>query len=658
MAAQIEELQYRLRGIDEVSGPAKKASASLRQLGSQAQRSSIQMNQFGGAFTGAGKDMRKFALGGLQQAGYQIGDFAVQVANGTSRMQAFGQQAPQLLQIFGPLGAVAGAAVAVFAAFGVAAEKSSGASEKLSDKVKRLNEELEIFSDIAAMELQATMFDAADAVLKKWTPVLDLIKNANAEQLAKDIEAFKISLLPEDIEDQKTALEDIVKKSFAATSNINDQVAARTTAQQQLSQIAATERIINQLNGQTKEELQESFLTTVNRLKFLKLMTPELAGQLASFAQQMGIQSDIKEMMMDEITAQGKKLRNISGITSEMAYEDALMGQAVAKNEQSLELEANRKRDHEALRETLKREDDLFSLAVTKNAQSLALEQQRLSTHEAMALAMLKTRFSEEDKLMSQSLVADQQALNKIISDQNKAKREAAAAAKVADPLKDLQERIKLEQSLFGATEARRQVQEAIFQSERQYTPQQIADAEKLVSVFEAQKARLEQVKSISQSVGQSFENAFMSAVDGSQSVGDAFRNMAREIIKELFRIFVVKRITGFITGAIESAFTVPNVAAPSFAGGGYTGSGPRSGGVDGKGGFNAILHPNETVIDHTKGQGGGQVVVNQTINVSTGVQQTVRTEIKSLMPQIAESAKSAVMDAKRRGGSYGRSFA
>jgi hypothetical protein len=38
-------------------------------------------------------------------------------------------------------------------------------------------------------------------------------------------------------------------------------------------------------------------------------------------------------------------------------------------------------------------------------------------------------------------------------------------------------------------------------------------------------------------------------------------------------------------------------------------------------------------------------------------VQQTVRNEIKQLMPQIAESAKSAVVDAKRRGGSYGRAF-
>ena len=46
----------------------------------------------------------------------------------------------------------------------------------------------------------------------------------------------------------------------------------------------------------------------------------------------------------------------------------------------------------------------------------------------------------------------------------------------------------------------------------------------------------------------------------------------------------------------------------------------------------------------------GGAVTVNQTINISTGVQQTVRTEIKSLMPMIADNAKSAVLDAKRRG--------
>lgn len=41
----------------------------------------------------------------------------------------------------------------------------------------------------------------------------------------------------------------------------------------------------------------------------------------------------------------------------------------------------------------------------------------------------------------------------------------------------------------------------------------------------------------------------------------------------------------------------------PGFDGGGFTGGGSRSGGLDGKGGFMAMLHPQETVVDHASGQ-------------------------------------------------------
>ncbi len=57
------------------------------------------------------------------------------------------------------------------------------------------------------------------------------------------------------------------------------------------------------------------------------------------------------------------------------------------------------------------------------------------------------------------------------------------------------------------------------------------------------------------------------------------------------------------VTGIVDAG---PVAYGGSFAGGGFTGSGPRSGGLDGMGGFPAILHPNETVIDHAAGQNGG----------------------------------------------------
>jgi hypothetical protein len=50
---------------------------------------------------------------------------------------------------------------------------------------------------------------------------------------------------------------------------------------------------------------------------------------------------------------------------------------------------------------------------------------------------------------------------------------------------------------------------------------------------------------------------------------------------------------------------STPNLL-PSFAGGGFTGASSRSGGIDGRGGFPAILHPNEVVTDLTRNRGGG----------------------------------------------------
>ena len=114
---------------------------------------------------------------------------------------------------------------------------------------------------------------------------------------------------------------------------------------------------------------------------------------------------------------------------------------------------------------------------------------------------------------------------------------------------------------------------------------------------------------------------------------------------------------------------TIDNKDLRSFDGGGFTGRGSRSAGVDGKGGFPAILHPNETVTDHTKSinkkrnerentnEENNSIVVNQTINVTTGVQQTVRAEIVQLMPQIAQAAKGAVADARLRGGNFSKAM-
>ena len=176
-------------------------------------------------------------------------------------------------------------------------------------------------------------------------------------------------------------------------------------------------------------------------------------------------------------------------------------------------------------------------------------------------------------------------------------------------------------------------------------------------------------VSSFANNTMNSFTTGFTNAITGAEKFSDAIRNMAKNVIDDLIRMAVQYYITQQIFGAIVVAFspapkgmdgttagprTGPQV--PDFNGGGFTGYGARAGGVDGRGGFPAILHPNESVIDHTKGGGGGITIV-QNINVTTGVQQTVRAEIANLLPQISNAAKSAVADARMRGGGFSKAM-
>ena len=174
----------------------------------------------------------------------------------------------------------------------------------------------------------------------------------------------------------------------------------------------------------------------------------------------------------------------------------------------------------------------------------------------------------------------------------------------------------------------------------------------------------------------QEFGDGFTDAITGAQNFADAMKGVAKSVIDSLIRMAIQKMIIDKLFGGFMSMFG-PQQSTTNFAtdpnnilnykpppipsglnleGGGFTGYGSRSGGLDGRGGFMAMLHPNETVIDHTKGSGGG-VVIQQTINVTTGVQQTVRAEIATLMPQIAQATKAAVADARMRGGNFSKSM-
>lgn len=167
--------------------------------------------------------------------------------------------------------------------------------------------------------------------------------------------------------------------------------------------------------------------------------------------------------------------------------------------------------------------------------------------------------------------------------------------------------------------------------------------------------------------------DSLAAGITGAADFADAMKAMAKSVVDSLIKMLIQKYIVDAAFGFITSSFGT--------GGTGSTGSGATSGGGLGMGqGYSntaAIGGPvfqgertlvgergpeifvpnaNGSIIPNHK-LGGDGVTINQTINVTTGVQQTVRAEIATLMPQIASAAKGAVADARQRGGGFSKAL-
>lgn len=123
----------------------------------------------------------------------------------------------------------------------------------------------------------------------------------------------------------------------------------------------------------------------------------------------------------------------------------------------------------------------------------------------------------------------------------------------------------------------------------------QIVDRDVRDRALEQLKKDFEDLPSIANDATDSIRSAFDGLFDDPQA---ALENLG----KELMRMALYAQLAQSMPGVFGAGGILPLM---SFDGGGYTGSGSRTGGVDGRGGFPAVLHPNETVIDHTRASGG-----------------------------------------------------
>jgi hypothetical protein len=161
----------------------------------------------------------------------------------------------------------------------------------------------------------------------------------------------------------------------------------------------------------------------------------------------------------------------------------------------------------------------------------------------------------------------------------------------------------------------------------------------------------------------QSAEEVFVNFLE---SVADALMDAAKQMIAQYIAIGVARMIAGLGGGGAPGGFAptgplaavgninpMPTSFVPSFAGGGFTGSGARSGGLDGQGGFMAMLHPRESVIDHTRPGATGSST-NVVVNVDASGNSKVSGDggqAEQLGRVVSQAVQAELIRQKRPGG-------
>lgn len=587
-----ERLVFELLAVD-------RATAPLKAVQTQLDNTTAATKRLGNQTAGTTKDFRKFALGGLQQAGFQIGDFAVQIANGTNKMQAFGQQAPQLLQIFGPIGSIVGAAVAVFAAFAVVAEKSASA---VGASVGRYAESLD--------KLSAAIQNAKDAIdqFRFGDSIADLTEN-------------EIKSLESQVQRLRQLLTELRTTETSGASTGLQQIAAM------FSRDAAIEEFETR-----KEELRviEEKLQVFQALNEAQRM---LNGGLSVAS---GIQKGlVYDKQVELRTAKEAEIQRI-------ARGEAIYGQMIAIQS----AQAKYIRSQESFNQRLMEGYGLYG-ALRRQAQALSADAAAAAAAAQAAAVGAGRGLGRQGPELDPYGFRAQLERDKAAADRQGATSSVGGGA-ASDALQTLREQLALESELLGKTEAQQRVIQALGLDYKKYGETALNSLVGQITEMDRLNKLAEQQKEIASTIRSAFSGAFMSMVDGTKSVAQAFKDMTRQIILKLYEQLVVQQMVNAAMGLIGSIFPslAPFLSGTRAMGGPVTGN--KAYLVGEKGPEIIVPSRNAQVIPNNQ-MGGGGVTVVQNINISTGVQQTVRSEIRSLMPQIAESAKAAVFDAQRR---------
>jgi hypothetical protein len=677
----------------------------------------LQANTVAGVANGA--RMRATGLV-MQQTGYQVGDFLVQVQGGTNAMVAFGQQATQLAGLLTVLGrstamVAAGAALSILiplaTALGGAWLRTRRETDDAADSINELNSAMESLDSTlhdftvtkrasAAGLTVAEMFggDALTEALQELTDAQTALATfrdqvavraaiagigggfvptfgeSPAEREAAAVEAV---IAAEERLDDLRAMQDGERQANSDREELSltSQLALERQIAQygedsnqvrflQLNQTLDQYRAIieaqygsNELTRTQADDLieQKEHLEGYKFIQDAVVRAQELAEEAAKgIADQMQRAADATMSFLNNLRSAGS---SIPGLQAEIAALEAggTRGQATA-----------------ASAAATARASDEYQSATGSPVRLAALNAEIAAAgRDIERVAILQDRLAELTRTES---TAGSGSSGSSLSDQ------------AAEAVASLQAQFTLQEALRGQTEEHILVRRALGDSYSQIGAAQIASLEEQARLIAVVTAADEQRVRINETVANSVGEGLTAMVEGTLSVTDAFKQMARSIIKELYDIFVVQQIVNGISGALGGggkgkggnflSSILGSADGNVFSGGSQIQAYANGGVVDGptyfpmsggKTGLMAEAGP-EAIMPLKRGSngklgveasGGGSQAINITQNFSFSANgdESVKRIIAEAAPQIANITQKQIMDQRRRGGAMKSTF-
>ena len=653
----IQKLQQNLEFVKRVNQQVAQSNQTLSKSFtlSELQRTSERLQNYEAVLANTRQGMNNFGVV-TQQAGYQIGDFLVQVQSGTNWMVAFGQQATQLVGILplmgaGFMGLSTGALVALSAGLGIAIPlitalgaafmRTSSENEDAANSLDSVNEKLK----------------ALDATLQEFA----LTKKAAAAGVSID-ELLSIEGLDQAEKSLTSALETL--KSF--NENISSYGAAGLGggAFALAMQGASTDELI---------AAQEVYAKAVERVNNLRnkgyIEAAEFAAEESKNLQdQLLIQELIIKYGEDSALVFSEELR----LKKESYAEDLRkkgLGEVIVQNlvAQYDALEESRRRASQTADQAERIAKAIGSIKNTAINVSVNF-QARFSNFTGAASEWVNKTLGDMRAMTEPGYIASSprpQSAPAMLGEPDlpSGGGGGGGGAKQEDALQKLREQLVLENELLGVSEAQERVIKALGDQRSKYSEVEINAITAEIEAYNQKLEALKQQQQLADTLKSSMEDAFMSIIDGTESAKDAFKKMAYEVIKELYKVLIVQRMVGSfnqqtgtgsgLVGLIAGAFGKRESGGSVMAGQPYL--------VGERGPELVIPRHSGTVVNANQtasaGSNGGAITVQNNITVTGSDAAMVRAEVAKMIPQITNATKAAVIDARLRGGQMAAAF-